>query len=188
MPGHPKPSISTAEAGASATIDDFTPDDSSPPTGSITPSQDLNGNGTNDYNLTLDGGNDYKTWGGYLIDIWSVDGNYITIIGDDDDGDGTLDDNGNGRLDDGEFRVIGECVYLPGCNYWYIEDGRIHQENWKDTDGDQVYDPNEELTHYIYDPATNILKVYHDPDGRGGPQDADLVYQGSPGGYDWHVF
>ncbi len=187
LPYHPNTTPVGFVAAAASQIIRFGPDDVVPPQ-NTPPSQDLDGDGDLDHNLTLNGGSGFITHDGYIIDIWVVDGDYILILGDDDDGDGTLDDNGNGMLDSGEFYIIGECIYNPGLNDWYIEDGIIHHVNWFDTDRDGILDPTETITHYIYDPSRNKLKVYRDVDGRGGPTPADLLYCGNPIGYDWQAF
>jgi hypothetical protein len=78
---------------------------------------------------------------------------------------------------DGEFAgYFGHCVFGDGDNREYITTdpltGKqyIHWENFhQDT-------TNTEMYHYIYDPSTNTLKIYHRPNGGT----AVLIYQGPP--------
>jgi|GEM_PF-2186232 len=78
---------------------------------------------------------------------------------------------------DGQFAgYFGHCAFVDGNNKEYIttdSTGKklVHMENsHQDT-------TNNEVHHYVYDPATNKLKVYH---RKNGETTERLIYDGPP--------
>jgi hypothetical protein len=69
----------------------------------------------------------------------------------------------------------GHCYFGDGVNAWYttVEGGKtlVH---WVNSHGDTT---NTETYHYVYDPSTGKLKIYHRLNGAAGET---LIYDGPP--------
>ena len=125
--------------------------------------------------VTGDGRPDYRPGGGYqfpetgiIVEPWIQDNapagpssndQLVTVIG--------YDLNNNGKLEPSEVaKVIGVCVYDPGCSTYYgeMENGHwvAHHINFEDTNGNHQLDPGEKVTHYVYNMVIGVWKIWRD--------------------------